>query len=111
MASRGVYPGGWLTAGNSTWAYYLVSRPITKIKQLLTAVGLFPGHQTEYDNDPLLGALARKHELNRYLDLARRHGFMFLLVDPYGNYAEAARELQGTYGKELSYFTFEKWAV
>jgi lysophospholipase L1-like esterase len=109
MAAKGVYPGGWLTAGNSTWSYYLISRPITKVKQFLTAAGLLPGHRSEYDTDPVLTPRALAYTLRRMGELARRHGFVFVLADPRGDYAQAYSELAAEYKNSVFYFSPERW--
>lgn len=109
LAAKGVYPGGWLTAGNSTWSYYLISRPIAKARQLLTAAGLMPGHRSEYDTDPVLAPKAITYTLRRMGDLARQHGFAFVLADPPGDYARAYSELAAGYENSLYYFSRERW--
>lgn len=109
MAAKGVYPGGWLTAGNATWSYYLISRPIAKVKQLLTVSGLMAGHQSEYDVDPVLAPKANMFTLRRMGDLARRHGFRFVLLDPPGDYAAAYSALAKDYQDSLYYFPPETW--
>lgn len=109
MAAKGIYPGGWLTAGNATWSYYLISRPIARAKQFLTAAGLMPGHRSEYDADPVLAPKAIAYTLRRMGDLARQHGFAFVLADPPGDYAQAYSELAAEYENSLYYFSQERW--
>jgi hypothetical protein len=92
-AARGVYPGGWLTAGHNTWTYYLISRPMIRIDQTLARLGLKSGQVSEDDpNTPDRGPIL-KASLDRFLTLAERHGFVFVLLDPDGDYSEAVREL------------------
>lgn len=109
MAARNVYPGGWLTAGNMSWGYYLISRPVTKAKQLLTMAGLLPGHQSEYDSDQALGRQAAGYTLKRLGDLARRYDFKLVVVDLTGNYDEACREAVPLLKNQLSCFPRERW--
>ncbi len=109
MAARNVYPGGWLTAGNMSWGYYLISRPVTKIKQLLTSVGLLPGHQSDYDDDSRLGREAIRFTLKRLGGLARRHGFLLVIVDPPGDYDEACREMAPLLVGRLFCFPAGQW--
>lgn len=109
MAAKGVYPGGWLTAGNSTWSYYLISRPIARAKQFLTLAGLMPGHRSEYDADPVLAPKAIAYTLRRMGELARQHGFAFVLADPQGDYAQAFSELAAEFENSLYYFSQERW--
>ncbi len=110
FAAKGVLPGGWLTAGNDSWAYYLVSRPAAKLKQSLTAAGLMPGHRSEYDADPILGQRALEFTLDRLAELAARHDFTLVLVDPPGDYAAARDKLAGALGPQLAYISPADWA-
>ena len=109
MAAKGVYPGGWLTAGNSSWSYYLISRPVAKVKQYLTVTGLMPGHRSEYDDDPVLAPKALTSALRRMGELARRHDLTFVLVDPPGHYSRAYHEIAPEYGIRLSYVSPDIW--
>lgn len=109
MAAKNIFPGGWLTAGNMSWGYYLISRPVTKIKQLLTSAGLLPGHQSDYDDDPMLGRAAIRYTLRRLGDLARSYDFRLVIVDPPGDYDEACRELVPLLADRLSCFPAGRW--
>ena len=109
-AAKGVLPGGWLTAGNDSWAYYLVSRPVAKLKQLFTAAGLMPGHRSEYDADPFVGQRALEFTLERLTELAVQYDFTLVLVDPPGDYAAARDKLAGALGPQLAYVSPANWA-
>lgn len=109
-AAKGVLPGGWLTAGNSSWAYYLVSRPVAKLKQTLTAAGLMPGHRSEYDADPFVGPRALEFTLERLMELAIQYDFTLVLVDPPGDYAAARDKLAGALSPRLAYISLADWA-
>ncbi len=92
-ARFGIYPGGYLTAGNDTWSYFLLSRPLVKARQLLTQLGLRAGHASEYDNDPRLANLAADFTVRWYVDLARRAGTRVILIDPFDDYRAAEETL------------------
>jgi len=110
MAEKGVYPGGWLTAGNNTWSYYLISRPVARLKQLMAVIGLIPGHQSEYDKDPYLKPLVMTYTLKRISDLADNYNFKFILIDPPGDYAEAFERLTlNDNKKNVYYFSSDQW--
>ena len=109
MARLGVYPGGWLTAGNESWRYYLVSRPLIRLQQVLIAAGLMSGHRSEYDDDQFVGPRATHYTLARIARLARRHGFVFLLIDPDGDYAAAHDALRANFAEELDYLDADAW--
>jgi hypothetical protein len=95
MAARGVYPGGWLTAGHNTWTYYLVSRPYVRTMQFLARLGLISGQIAEDDPDPEYRQAILAYALERFMQLAHRHNFTFVLFDPKGDYADAAAERAG----------------
>ncbi|MEX0753219.1 MAG: hypothetical protein WD073_09890 [Xanthobacteraceae bacterium] len=103
MAARGIYPGGWLTAGYNTWTYYLISRPVVRFMQLLARFGLISGQIAEDDLNPPQRAAMLGYALERLLRLAERHDFVFILYDPDGDYAEAASSLSVRYGKWFAY--------
>lgn len=109
MAALGVYPGGWLTAGNATWSYFLISRPIARFKQMLTAVGLMPGHQTEYDSDPIIGGKAISYTINRMVSLAQQYGFTFILIDPPSDYLKAYEALTENEKRSVIYVSGVDW--
>ncbi|MBM3528334.1 MAG: hypothetical protein FJX62_09590 [Alphaproteobacteria bacterium] len=92
-AARGVYPGGWLTAGHNTWTYYLVSRPVVRINQMLARLGIYGGQIAEDDGATPDREAILTAALARFLALADRHKFGFVLLDLSGNYRSAVERL------------------
>jgi hypothetical protein len=103
MSKLGVYPGGWMTAGHNTWAYYLISRPVIQFQQLLTRLGLKSGQFAEDDISTPDRILILRATLERFLQLALKHDFVFVLLDPPGEYADAVSDLLPQYSSRLVY--------
>lgn len=103
MARFGVFPGGWLTAGHNTWTYYLVSRPVVRLTQLAAQLGLVSGQIAEDDPLPADRAAILQFALGRFVSLADRHDFVFVLFDPPSDYAQAVRGLADRSAGRLIY--------
>lgn len=93
MATAGVYPGGWLTAGHNSWAYYLVSRPVARASQLLAQIGVLSGPVSDDDTQTSDRDAVLEHALQHFLDLAWRNDFTFVLFDPRGDYTSVASDV------------------
>ena len=110
QAALGIYPGGYLTAGHGSWAYYLISRPILKLKQLLIRAGLMSGHATEYEPLSPLAEHIFAATLDRLLASSREYGFTLVLADQSGFYAEAVQRAQAADASApLIYLSPSEW--
>ncbi|MGB8274467.1 MAG: hypothetical protein WCF16_04255 [Alphaproteobacteria bacterium] len=92
QAARGIYPGGYLTAGNTTWGYFVLSRPWALGQKILAAAAGRLGLSGGNDMPGARPAAMHAFTLRRFLDLARAQGFVFILVDPEGDYRQPAAE-------------------
>jgi hypothetical protein len=103
MSRLGVYPGGWMTAGHNTWSYYLISRPVIQLQQLLIRIGLRSGQFAEDDITTPDRALILEAALENFLAMAVRFDFKFVLLDPPGEYEAAAAKLAPKFGSRFLY--------
>lgn len=110
QAMKGVFPGGYVTSGNSSWGYFLVSRPVLKFKQALTRAGVLSGQATEDDGDPFMKSKLTDFEIDRYLRLAQKHKFLFVLIDPRDDYAPAVARLGPGLAESMRYLGAREWA-
>lgn len=81
-ARWGNLPGGVLGVGETGWDYFLISRPLAQVHQMLVRTGLASGFGHDFaawgvDHDAIL-----KGTLSRLGDLAERGGVPLLLLDP-----------------------------
>lgn len=104
QARRGVYPGGFLTAGHTGWRYFLVSRPWALATGALDRL-----RETVAGGEETPRPAIFAHVLDRFLGLAEAHGFAFILLDPTGYYAEAVAALDEARRGRLSYMGPEAW--
>ncbi len=109
QAARGIYPGGYLTAGQDSWSYYLISRPFIKVRQLLVRAGLLAGPASDLDEDSEIAGQVVAATLDRLLRGSRHHRFTLVLVDPVGYYQELIDELPASRRANLIYVTAADW--
>jgi len=109
QAARGIYPGGYLTAGQDSWSYYLVSRPIIKVQQLLIRAGLLAGKASDSDETSDIGGQVIAATLERLLLNSRRHQFTLVLVDPGAYYEAAIGALPESRRTNLIYVARKDW--
>ncbi len=110
MAASGVYPGGYLTAGFDSWSYFVISRPVLILRSLVDRLrGRISGETAAADPSFDRQAMLR-FELARYLELARAHGFTFVLVDPEDSYRAVVGSLaDGGSAQGLLYVDGARW--
>lgn len=104
------YPGGSLTAGyDSFWRYLFFVKP----REFLGIIrDKIDNQSTKAGNDNVSAQHLNdifKMELSSYIDLAKRHGFTFVLVDPGDYYRKPLEELNGTWEGTLVYVGKEEW--
>ena len=109
MARAGLRPGGMLGAGEKTLTYFLISRPLAKLKSLLVRLGLRSGFA--HDFHPVapereLDAIKVAHYRN-IVGLARDAGAILVLIDAAGIY-QAARAASAP-ARDMVYVTREAW--
>lgn len=109
-ASRyGILPGGIVGAGEKTLSYFLISRPLAKLRQLFVRAGLASGFGNDFfaaASPSEIGSIKRAHYAN-LVGLARDHGARLLLLDPGGIY-DPARKGMGENSTVL-YVGKERW--
>ncbi|TVR10342.1 MAG: hypothetical protein EA385_04315 [Salinarimonadaceae bacterium] len=89
----GNLPGGVLGVGETGWDYFLISRPLAQIQQLLVRIGLASGFGHDFaawgvDRDEM-----RRATLARLGGLAEKGGVPLLLLDPGEYYGDMLGEL------------------
>lgn len=87
LAKWGVLPGGMVGAGEITWTYFLVSRPIAQVTQGLARFGLVPGQANDFFAVGVDTKVMRSAVLDHLARLGRRAGVPVLVLDPAGQYA------------------------
>lgn len=111
MSSIGLLPGGMVGAGEKTLTYFLIARPVAKIKQMMVRLGLLSGFGNDFaawgrEED---FAKIRAAHLDRLLLLAKDAGARLLLIDPGEVYQPHARDSSDK--KRLIYIGRSEWAA
>tara|TARA_B100000579_G_scaffold427790_1_gene436923 strand:+ start:818 stop:1984 length:1167 start_codon:yes stop_codon:yes gene_type:complete len=121
--SKGLYPGGSLTAGYSLWNYLwyvkikqihnVFSQKLRAFRSSVLAENSIES-QSASDNSNLFALsniAVKQHELALYLDLARRFNFKFVLVEgPHGSsYSNIIEELDSNDLEHLIYIGPEEF--
>lgn len=88
FASWGVYPGGMLGAGEDSWTYFLVSRPVALALQIMTRIGLVPGFGHDFRAVGVEPAAIQRGALDHLARLATQARVPVLLLDPQDIYRE-----------------------
>ena len=109
-AAWGMRPGGMLGAGELTWTYFLISRPISKLHQLFVRVGLANGMPDDFHVVGMDGTPARRELLHDLVALAKEARAPLVLLDPrefYGDLMATLSEEEATY---VHYVGKEEWS-
>lgn len=84
MSRAGVLPGGMVGAGEKTLPYFLIARPVAKIKQFMVRLGFMSGFGNDFSawgSEENFEKIRAAH-LERLLVLAKNSGARLLLIDP-----------------------------
>ncbi len=84
MSRAGLRPGGMVGAGEKTLAYFLISRPVAKIKQPLVRLGISSGFGNDFSawgREEDFARIKAAH-LKNLLSLSAEAGARLLLIDP-----------------------------
>jgi hypothetical protein len=111
MSSIGLRPGGMVGAGEKTLAYFLIARPVAKIKQLMVRLRLLSGFGNDFaawgrEED---FAKIRAAHLEQLLLFAKDAGARLLLIDPGEVYKPHA--LDSSDKKSLIYIGRSEWVA
>ncbi len=109
MSGLGISPGGMVGAGENTWVYFLVSRPITKLKQILVRMGFISGMPHDFrfygeDPSPVLKALVID-----LISLAKQSEAKVVLIDTIDIYGEIVESLSSDNRKWLEFISYNDW--
>lgn len=105
----GLRPGGMVGAGELTWSYFLVARPIAKLSQLLVRLGLLSGMADDFfyvGND---STSARQALLRDLIALAREVRTPILIMDREDAYSEFISSLTKDERSWLFYVDKATW--
>lgn len=108
-AAWGMRPGGMLGAGELTWTYFLVSRPISKLHQLFVRMGLANGMADDFRFVGMDGKPVRRAILRDLAALAREARVPVVLLDPSDLYRDALPTLSEEEAKRVYYVGKDKW--
>jgi hypothetical protein len=109
MAAWGLRPGGMVGAGEVTWAYFLISRPVAKVHQILVRLGLTSGMPDDFLAVGKDTAPARRALLNDLLDLAKSTKTPLLLLDSKDVFNTLVDELAVEDRQRLLYVDGKSW--
>lgn len=109
MAAWGLRPGGMVGVGEDTWSYFLISRPLAKIKQMLVRLGLMSGMPNDFIVVGMDGTPARRALLKDLLDIARSAKSPLILLDKIDAYGEFINELSDADQEWLLYVSQVEW--
>ncbi|MEW5727605.1 MAG: hypothetical protein AB1918_07245 [Pseudomonadota bacterium] len=87
MARRGIMPGGILGVGETGWVYFLVSRPLAQLHQLLVRAGLASGFGHDFRPVNVDENAIKAATLAHLGRLALRTGVPVVFLDPMDQYA------------------------
>lgn len=82
FARFGVSSGGMVGAGEVTWRYFLIARPVALAYSLLTRAGLLSGFQNDFRAVGVDAAVMQRAALRDVLRLRENSGVPMLLLDP-----------------------------
>lgn len=85
-ARWGNLPGGVLGVGETGWDYFLVSRPLARLNQVLVRIGLVSGFGDDFRAWGVDEEAIRRATLARLGALAEKGGVPLVLVDPANYY-------------------------
>jgi hypothetical protein len=108
-AAWGMRPGGMLGAGELTWSYFLVSRPISKLHQMMVRVGLANGMPDDFRVVGVDGRPARRALLHDLATLGREAHAPVVLLDSFGLYRDFLPTLSRDEAKYVYYVGKETW--
>jgi hypothetical protein len=86
FASWGVLPGGMLGAGENSWRYFLISRPVALALELTNRAGLLPGFGHDFRAVGVDPAAIRRGVLAHLARIAAQARVPVLLLDPHDDY-------------------------
>ncbi len=93
MASLGLRPGGMIGAGELTSGYFMWSRPLAKVSQLLVRAGLVSGMADDFRAVNVDGGALRRALLRELAETARAVEAPLFLIDPNDLYAALVDDL------------------
>lgn len=108
-ARWGNLPGGVLGVGELGWGYFLVSRPLAQIQQLLVRAGLASGFGHDFRAVGVNERAIRLATLRHLGRLAEKGGVPLVLVDPAGYYGELMASLPSGQAALIRLVTAERW--
>ncbi len=108
-AAWGMRPGGMLGAGELTWTYFLISRPITKLHQIFVRIGLANGMPDDFRVVAMDAKPARQALLHDLAALAREARAPLVLIDQHGVYRDYLPTLSREESTYVHYVGKEEW--
>jgi hypothetical protein len=106
FARFGVIPGGMLGAGEDSWTYFLVSRPVALGYQVLARAGIVPGFGHDFRAVGVDETAIERGTLAHLARIAAKARVPVLLLDPHGAYAPL---IEGGAGDSIHYVGAAEW--
>lgn len=109
VSKFGLLPGGMVGAGEKTLTYFLIARPLAKIRQMLVRIGLLSGFGNDFAawaREEDIAAIKAAH-LDQLMGLAKDANAELLLIDPHRTYEPFIAGYAGK--KRLIYIGAPEW--
>ena len=110
MGSLGLRPGGMVGAGELTLSYFMWSRPLAKINQLLVRIGLTSGMADDFHAVGVDGTALRQALLAELAETARAAKAPLVLIDPNDLYSGLVTTLAAPLQTWVHYVGSTRWA-
>ncbi len=109
FASWGVMPGGMLGAGEDSWSYFLWSRPVAQMEQILVRLGLMSGFGHDFRAVGVDSSAIQRGVFEHVLRIAERTRVPVLLIDPADLYATQFAARAPERGRNLHRIGADTW--
>lgn len=110
MGSLGLRPGGMVGAGEKTPGYFMWSRPLAKVSQLLVRAGLTSGMADDFRAVNVDGKALRQALLTELAETASAAKAPLLLIDPSDLYADLVGGLSQPLQRWVHHVGSARWA-
>ncbi|MBF0246625.1 MAG: SGNH/GDSL hydrolase family protein [Alphaproteobacteria bacterium] len=109
MARFGLRPGGMVGAGEDTWSYFLISRPVSKIRQMFVRLGLASGMGNDFRSTAQDSKVVPHAVMLDLLTIAAHRKIPLVFVEARENYTEILNQIDPRLRKWLIFIDFPTW--
>jgi hypothetical protein len=109
FAAFGVLPGGMVGAGEDTWTYFLISRPVALVHQALARAGMVPGFGDDFRAVGVDTAAIQRGTFEHIVRLVTAQKVPLVLLDPFDTYAPYVAALPKDVAAYIHHVGQAKW--